>query len=122
MPAMDDPRWLRIVVVGLILAILAVVYFLITGGFSSNRSKNTQTQNTQPNKIVVVSPSPTPIPVVTMSPQPQRTATPSAYNSISSRAQGSTQALPNTGFPIAVAVVISGSAVGLGLAFRKFPR
>ncbi len=119
---MDDPRWLRIVVVGLILAILAVVYFLLTGGFSGNSNKNIQTQNTQANKIVVASPTPKALPVVTMSPQPQRNATSSAYNTIASRAQGSAQTLPRTGFPFGLAVVISASAVGTGLALRKFPR
>lgn len=119
---MDDPRWLRIVVVGLILAILAVVYFLLTGGFSANKFKSVQTQDTQANKVVVISPSPRAIPVVTMPPQPQRTATPSAYNTISNRAQGSAQTLPNTGFPFALAVIVSASAVGTGFAFRKFPR
>ncbi len=111
---MDDPRWLRIVVVGLILAILAVIYFLLTGGLSGNKNNNIQTQGTQTSKVVV--------PIVTMSPQPQKSATPSAYNTIANRSQGSAQTLPRTGFPFGLVVVISASAVGTGLALRKFPR
>lgn len=118
---MDDPRWLRIIVVGLVLAILAVVYFLLTGGLGVGKPK-VQTQGNQTDKVVVVSPSPSAIPMVTMPPQPQRTATPSAYSQIANRVQGSARTLPNTGFPLGLAVIVTAAAVGSGLAFRKFPR
>lgn len=118
---MDDPRWLRIIVVGLVLAILAVVYFLLTGGLGISKPK-VQTQGNQTNKIVVVSPSPSAIPIVTMPPQPQKTATPSAYSQIASRTQAGTQTLPRTGFPVGLAVIFSASAVISGLALRKFPK
>ena len=112
---MDDPRWLRIVVVGLILAILAVVYFLLTGGLGIK----SKVQN-QANKVVVASPSPSPVPVATMS--PKQTATPSAYARIAQRTQAGAQALPNTGFPLGLAIVVTAAAIGSGLALRKFPR
>lgn len=115
---MDDPRWLRIVVVGLVLAILAVVYFLLTGGLGIGKPK---VQN-QATRVVVETPKPTVVSIATMSPQPQKTATPSAYSQIANRAQGSARVLPNTGFPVGLAVIVTAAAVGSGLALRKFPR
>lgn len=116
---MDDPRWLRIIVVGLVLAIMAVVYFLLSGGLGIGKPR-VQNQSNQPNKVVVVTPTPSPMPIATI--QPQRTATPSAYSQIVNRVQGSAQTLPNTGFPVGLAVIITATAVGSGLAFRKFPK
>ncbi len=116
---MDDPRWLRVITVGLILAILAAVYFLLTGGLSLSKTKKvqTQTQTTQ----VVESAKPTAIPLATT--KPTQTATPSAYNTISKRAQANTQTqtLPNTGFPVGLAALVSASAMISGLSLRKFP-
>lgn len=113
---MDDPRWLRVITVGLILAILAAAYFLLTGGFSVSKTKKVQTQTTQ----VIQSPKPAAIPIVTM--RPQQTATPSAYARVANRTQLNTQTLPRTGFPAGIAVVFSVSAIISGLSLRKFPR
>ena len=115
---MDDPRWLRIVVVGLILAILAVVYFLLTGGLGLKP----KVQSNQASKVVVVSPSPSPSPVSVATMSPERTATPSAYDRIASRTQAGVQTLPNTGFPVGLAIIVTAAAIGSGLALRKFPR
>ena len=131
---MDDPRILRIITVGLILAALAVVYFLFTGGFSVGKPKVSQ------NQTAKVSPSPTP--VITASPNPS--ATPAVVNQAlptavptataepvsttgsggaiaSTGAGNSLGALPRTGFPIVLAIVFSFSAVAVGLGLRKFP-
>lgn len=105
--AMDDPRILRVITVGLVLAALAVGYFLLTGGLSTKKPK---TQST---------PTPTARPVITI--QPQQTATPSAYSRIAERSQRSVQALPNTGFPVGLAVVFSISAMVSGFSLRKYP-
>lgn len=106
---MDDPRVLRIVTVGLILAALAVVYFLFTGGFSVSKSKVSQT--------------PTPSAVLGQNTQPTPTPSPvSAYNTIANRSQGNVQTLPKTGFPVEMAVVFSISAIVSGLSLRKFPK
>lgn len=120
---MDDPRILRIITVGLVLAALAVVYFLFTGGFSVGKSKVSQTQI---NKVVQ---SPTPSSVlgqdtqVLSTPAPTPTPSPmSAYNRIASRNQGNVQTLPRTGFPDGLAVVFSLSAVVTGFALSKFPK
>lgn len=123
---MDDPRVLRIITVGLILAALAVVYFLFTGGFSVNKAKVNQNQTAQ------ASPSPTPMPTPSSTPssipavvgQAQPTAVPtstSAYNTIANRNQGNVQNLPNTGFPVGLVVIFSVSAAAAGLGLRRFP-
>ena len=121
---MDDPRILRVITVGLILAILAVVYFMLTGGFAVSKSKTAQNQTNQVNRVVE-SPKPTSIAAVT---NPQQTpikseqaATPSA-NSTPSNKSHNVQTLPRTGFPVGLAVVFSASAVVSGLSLRKFPK
>lgn len=124
---MDDPRVLRIITVGLILAALAVVYFLFTGAFSVSKPKVNQPQTNQATA------SPTPIPVITASPSalpsvvgqntPSTTASPSAYNTLVNRTnKGGVKTLPETGFPVGMAVVFSISALVSGYSLRKFPR
>lgn len=113
MAAMDDPRWLRMITIGLVLTALAVGYFLFTGGFKSNRTQKT-------SEVMQVSPTPTQIPFATIA--PSQTAIPSAYQQISQRAQGGVQNLPNTGFPVGLAVVFSISAIISGFSLRKFPQ
>ena len=54
---MDDPIWLRVITVGLVLAALAVGYFLLTGRFSSNKV-------VKPNTQVLNQVSSTPVPTV----------------------------------------------------------
>lgn len=120
---MDDPRVLRIITVGLVLAALAVVYFLLTGGFAVSKSKKVQTQATQTN-YVVESPSPSVSnPSASVSPLPaiRSAATQSAYLRILNRTQSGVQTLPNTGFPVGLAVVFSVGTMISGLSLRKFP-
>lgn len=108
---MDDPRWLRLITIGLVLAALAVGYFLLTGKLSiSNITK-------QPSPSILgqnAQTSPTPIAVPTPTPA-------SAYTRIVNRTQGGVQVLPNTGFPVGLAVVFSISAMISGLGLRKYP-
>lgn len=124
---MDDPRVLRIITVGLILAALAVVYFLFTGGFSVNKPKVNQ------NQTAKVSPSPTSRPTTAATPSatpsvvgqalPTAVPTPaSAYDTITNRSQENVQNLPNTGFPGGLVVVFSISALVAGYSLRRFPR
>ncbi len=113
---MDDPRVLRLVTIGLVLAALAVGYLFFTGGFSVSKSKIAQTSTAKPSptamKIVITTPVPSP------SASPARTSAPSPSN----RNQGSAQTLPRTGFPIVLAIVFSVSGIISGLALSKFPR
>lgn len=123
---MDDPRWLRLITIGLILAALAVGYFLFTGKFSSNSAKTTQTT---PEASVLGQTIQTqngtsgasPNPVVSASPNPA-----SAYARIVTRNQQNQQAqvqtLPKTGFPAGLAGVLSISAMFVGYGLRRFPK
>ncbi|MBI2597250.1 hypothetical protein HYW41_03780 [Candidatus Daviesbacteria bacterium] len=121
---MDDPRWLRIVTVGLILASLAVGYFLLTGGFSS-KPRRVQPQNTQVSNSSS-SPSPYSATLGTTSPfattEPEQTTIPSAYSRIVERNQSNIQALPATGFPAGLAVVFSVGTIITGWSLRKYPQ
>lgn len=113
---MDDPRILRIITVGLVLAALAVGYFLLTGGFAIKSKKVGQNQVSQ----AVESPSPSAIAGVNYQPTP--TPSPkSAYDRIASRSQSSVQSLPNTGFPEGIAVVFSVGTLVAGWSLRKYP-
>lgn len=113
---MDDPRWLRLVIIGLVLAALAVGYFLLAGGFSVSKSKTARTLETQ--QINKAQQFPSPIPIVAI---PPLSASSSAYARIANRAQESMLTLPRTGFPIGFMIFLSVSAVISGFGLRKFP-
>lgn len=116
MRSMDDPRWLRIITIGLVLAAMAVGYFLIAGRFSGNKS--TQTQALKQAQPVYATPSPTYSPTPLPSPSPQ--ALGSATES-DSQTKGGIQTLPKTGFPIVLIGVFSAAAIVSGWSLRKFP-
>lgn len=116
---MDDPRWLRLVTIGLVLAAMAVGYFLIAGKFSANKSAKPQTQVT---KTVEQTPQPTPSPTVLGQDTSSSSGAKSAYDRIAERTQGQVQTLPKTGFPLGLLAVISISTIISGLGLRKFPK
>ncbi len=133
---MENPTWARMIVVGLILAILAAGYFLLSGGFVKSKPKTTAT-SVQTSQVVatdtpaasgnvgvgmVYTPTPSPTP---------KPSTPSAYNTLLQRnqnqaqnqygTQNNPQTLPRTGFPVGLAVVFSISAAISGWGLRKYP-
>lgn len=116
---MDDSRWLRLITIGLVLAALAVGYMLFTGRFSANVSKKV---TASPSSVLgqnATTPVPSASPRVVVA-SPSATPT-TAYTAIVNRMQGSTQNLPNTGFPVEIVMFsVSGMLVGWGL--RRFPR
>ena len=116
---MDDPRWLRVITVGLVLAALAVGYYILTGAFSLRKAP----AQTPTNKVVIntTAPSSTPIVVNTPVPSPTSTDNPnSAYNRIVARNQGEVQTLPKTGIPAGAVVLLATSVMITGLGLRKF--
>lgn len=109
---MEDPKWLRLITIGLILAALAIGYFLLTGGLVKKSSKpQTQTAVSTPSpairgdSIIV----------------PEATATPSAYTRIVDRAQGGVRTLPATGVPVGLMLLFASSAMVVGFSLRKYP-
>lgn len=114
---MDDPRWLRLVTIGLVVAAIAVGYFLIAGKFSANKSTKIQTQTVQQT------PQPTSLPTVLGqdTKSSSNTQPDSAYNRIVQRTQGNVQNLPKTGFPVGLLGVFSLSAIIVGFGLSKFP-
>lgn len=106
---MDDPRWLRLITVGLVLAAVVVGYLLWTGKFSSSPSpKPTQVASSTSRPVAQMSPSPTP------------SATPTAVAVAGGQTGANT--LPNTGFPVGLAGVFSLSAMTTGYFLRRFPK
>lgn len=112
---MDDPRLLRIITVGLVLAALAVGYFLLTGGFSV-KSKKVQSQVSQ---TAVESSAPSAVSGTSV--QPSASPYLSAYDRLAARSQSNVQNLPNTGFQEGLAVVFSVGALVSGWSLRKYP-
>lgn len=101
---MDDPRWLRLVTIGLVLAAIAVGYFLVTSKIPASTSSP---------KILGQDASPIPV----ASPGSK-----SAYSRIAERTtKGGVQTLPNTGFPIGLLGVFSAGVMIAGWGLRKFP-
>lgn len=100
---MDDPRWLKLITIGLVLASLAVGYFLFSGRLSS-------TQPTPSPSVLGENIKSSPVP-----------APASAYERIVNRTRDGVQVLPRTGFPYGLAVVFSASAIISGWSLRKFP-
>lgn len=108
---MEDPRWLRLITIGLVLSALAVGYFLLTGRFTSTKTNKptptAQSLTAQPvQKITQASPSPRPTPTAS-------SATTKGGQPIAS--------LPATGFPAGLAVTFSVSAIAAGYGLRKYP-
>lgn len=110
---MEDPRWLKVITVGLILAALAVGYFLLTGRFNGTTPTN-RTESNSNSQQVVASPLPSPQAIVQASPTP--TPAVSGVNN-----QTGAQTLPNTGNPLALVVIFSISAATTGFFLRKYP-
>lgn len=122
---MDDPRALRLITIGLILAALAVGYMLFTGGFSVSKSKIAQTASPSASPVHVV--ITTPVPVASSAgstPQPTsaKLGSTAASVAVTDRNQGNVQRLPSTGFPVGLAIVFSVSSIISGYSLRKFPR
>ncbi len=110
---MDNPRWLRIIIIGLILAALAITYYLLTGAFSLKGKSSNLTNNTQ-QTIPAPSVVPTPSVIPTSAPK-------TAFDRITERNQKQVQNLPNTGFPEMLAGMLLISVMTVGLGLRKFP-
>lgn len=111
---MENSPWLKLITIGLVLAALAVGYFLLTGRLSSNSV--TRTKSSPSPSVLGQNAQSSPAPATTPSPSPS-----SAYERIVDRSQGGVQTLPKTGFPVELAVVFSISAIVSGLSLRKFP-
>lgn len=124
---MDDPKWLRLITIGLILAAVAVGYFLFTGRFSNNEannaSKTEQISQSSPSPIASASASPA---VLGQNRLPLPSSTPaSAYNLIAERTTKGgqpVQTLPRTGFPQGLATILAISTMLAGWGLRRFPR
>lgn len=107
---MDNPRWLRLIVVGLILAALVVGYSLLTGGFVKSKPA---TKAKTPISSPATSASPSVLPAVS---PPS-----SANNRITDKSQRGVQTLPRTGFPLGLTVTFAISTMIAGWSMRRFP-
>ena len=123
---MEDPRWLRLITIGLILAALAIGYFLLSGRLTSNSAVKTTTQTTNAVSDIVKATPPASVlgqnaqVAPSSSPKP---ASQSAYDRIAGRTQNQVQTLPKTGFPEVLAGgIFSVGIMIFGWGLRKFPK
>lgn len=122
---MDDPRWIRLIIVGLVLAALVVGYMIFSGGFVKSKSvqKNaptaTETTFKSPNPSVVT-PIGTPSALLNATPSASPAASGSAYDQIAGRSQSNVQTLPNTGIQVSMGLLVSLLAIISGWSLRKF--
>lgn len=109
---MESSPWLRLITIGLVLAALAVGYFLISGRFASDRSAKPQTQEEQQVEgVTQASPQATTEPGVS----------PNAYSRIVDRNKSAVATLPQTGSPLLLIGIVSLSAIISGWGLKKFP-
>lgn len=112
---MEDQKWLRLVTIGLVLAAIAVGYFLIAQRFSSSKVSQAQPS-------VLSTTSSTPQPIVSMSPLPSvPQSSQSAFQKVAERNQASVKTLPATGFPYFMSGVFALGLLFAGWGLRKYP-
>jgi hypothetical protein len=122
---MEDTGRVRLIIIGIILAIVAGGYFLFT---QANRVFKSRTEGNQTTnqRNVAVSPSPSAnsgYNIVVVSPSPTGFATASGTPAVAGRSTNIAQnSLPNTGFPEVLAGTFALSAVISGYFLRKYPR
>lgn len=114
---MESSPWLKLITIGLVLAALAVGYFLISGRFASNKTvKTSSTETQQVEGVSSVSPQ------AVVEPSLKPSASPSnAYARIVERNKSQVETLPKTGSPAILISIFSLSAVVSGWGLRKFP-
>ncbi len=132
---MEDPKWLRLITIGLVVTALAVGYFLLSGRMVSNKAPSTSIgESATPSASILGRNAQT-----ALSPGASSTSrsTPlSAYDRIASRNQPSqpqtqsqpqsptqsqSQTLPKTGFSYLLAGIFSIGILISGWGLRKFP-
>lgn len=124
MAAMEDPKWLRFLTIGLVLAAVAVGYFLLSGRLAPSSVRKSSPQASA-NVGIGVTPSTTARPSVLgqntqVSPNPTPTAG-NAYSRIVNRNQQNVQTLPATGFPVELTGPLLVSVMLTGWGLRRFP-
>lgn len=113
---MEEPHWLRIITIGLVLAAIAVGYFLVSGKFLG--AKTAKVQNSK--QVTQATPVSTPAvfgEITQASPEPGV----SAYNKIVDRTKGNIKTLPQTGAPVLMFSLLSASAMIVGWGLKKYP-
>lgn len=123
---MDDPRLLRIILFGLVLAALTIGYLIFSGKFLKPQTITNKNQPTQTNRAAA-GVNATPVPTTIPGTASENLSTPSAYTRIMERNQGQklqaqANSLPKTGLPIALAGAASVSAITVGWFLRKYPK
>lgn len=122
---MDDPRFLRVILFGLVLTALVVGYLIFSGKFLKPqvpvKQNVSQTQSATPapsasSNSIVLGTSASPVKKTET-----KVATGSAYSRLLNRAPGDITTLPKTGLPTVLIGAGFLSAIVSGWFLRKFP-
>lgn len=128
---MEDPKWLRLITIGLVLAAVAIGYLLFTGRFFSDTAQKAKTEISQniPSPLPSVSPSESVSPKPTQNQTGAQISSPSpapAAGRVAERSggalNGDIRSLPRTAFPMGVGIIFSLVAIVAGWDLRKFPK
>lgn len=113
---MESSPWLKLITVGLVLAALAVGYFLLSGKLMSNNTVKPQQQTEATSSALVFGES------TKESPKPSvKQSQVSAYDTIANRKQSQIRELPKTGSQEILAGFFSIGIMVTGWSLRKFP-
>jgi hypothetical protein len=118
---MEDTGRIRLIIIGIILAVVAGGYFLFT---QASRVLNSKTDNNI--KVAVATPTPSASgQVVVRFASPTPTATPKNAPAVAGQstqlAQGTKGGLPATGFPVGLVGIFGTSAAIIGWSLKKYP-
>lgn len=129
---MEDAGRIRLIIIGIILAVIAGGYFLFTQASRVLKSKSQSAAQVivSPNPVssptaynlVLVTPSPSPIGARTNSALTQVVAGNSAAGANAGSNPGTKGTLPKTGFPGILAGAFATSAIISGFFLRKYPK
>lgn len=110
---MEQPKWLKLSALGLLIVILGLTYFVVVGKFSAKReaSKSKVIQGS----VTVASPTP--------STSAKPSTSPNAYQKLTDKqAVGNAKNLPNTGFAEDAFIFFTAVLILSGMILKKYSR
>lgn len=118
---MEDPKWLRLITIGLVLAAVAIGYLLFTGRFSSNTARSSPLPSVSSPESVSPKPTQSQTGAQISSPSPA-TAEGRVAERSGGALNGDIRSLPKTAFPMGIGIIFSLVAIATGWGLRKFPK
>ena len=110
---MDQPKWLKLAALGLLIVILGLTYFVVVGRFSSKKEVVSKPSTISQGSVSTASPTPSATP----------STSPNAFQKLSDQqVANNTQNLPNTGFAEDLFIFVTAVLILSGITLRKYSR